>query len=59
MKDTIVNFGSVILGVLIVVAVFLGLFLSFSDDGMNKTDSHLDTASSTYNSSTLSNPYGK
>jgi len=57
LKDTIVNFGSVILGVLIVVAVFLGLFLSFSNDGMTETDSNLDTAQSTYEGATLTNPY--
>ncbi|RKJ72758.1 hypothetical protein D7X33_21085 [Butyricicoccus sp. 1XD8-22] len=57
MKDTIVNFGQVILGVLIVVAVFLGLFLTFSTDGMNETDERLDTAQSKYESVEMTNPY--
>lgn len=59
MKDTIVEFGKVILGVLLVVGIILGLFLSFSTGSSTKVDSKLDTASSLFESASLTNPYGQ
>lgn len=57
MKNVIVNFGEVILAVLLVVAIILGLFLAFSKDGMKETDNRLDSAQNLFESVEMTNPY--